>query len=103
VTAAQLADLAHNLAPTNSVIGSPDTIGFGANGKIGKINFKAVFSADRCLCPDVGGVHGNPRSEVTAALDCTRQIDPNVQVAPETIRSLFMVRGHTFCSALRRD
>jgi hypothetical protein len=27
----------------------------------GKIDRKAVSGADRCLCPDVGDVHGNPR------------------------------------------
>jgi len=36
------------------------------NGKIGKINREAVSGADRCFCPDVGGVHGNTWPEVTA-------------------------------------
>jgi hypothetical protein len=46
------------------------TIGLRGNGKIGEINRKAVSGTDRCLCPDVGGVHGNPwlarRCEVIA-------------------------------------
>ena len=61
-TAAQSADL--NVALTNSDIASPDTIGLRGNDKISKINRKAVSGADRCLCLDVGGVHGNPRSEI---------------------------------------
>ena len=40
-----------------------------SHGKIGKINRKAIRGADRCLCLDVGGVHGNPRPEITAALN----------------------------------
>ena len=58
------ADLSLNVALTNSDIASPDTIGLRGNDKISKINRKAVSGADRCLCLDVGGVHGNPRSEI---------------------------------------
>jgi hypothetical protein len=32
-------------------------------------NRQAVSGADRCLCPDVGGVHGNPRPAVTVIAD----------------------------------
>jgi hypothetical protein len=67
--AAKPADLSPNVAVTNLIVASPDNIGFGANGKIGKINRKAVSSAGRCLCPDVGGVHGNPQSEITTTLN----------------------------------
>jgi hypothetical protein len=40
------------------------TIGLRGNGKIGKINRKAASGAGHFLCPDMGGVHGNPRSEI---------------------------------------
>jgi tetratricopeptide (TPR) repeat protein len=49
---------------TNSVIALPGTIGLRGNGKISKVNRKAAFGGDRCLCPDVGGLHGNARPEI---------------------------------------
>jgi hypothetical protein len=34
------------------------------NGKIGEITREAISGVDRCLGPDVGCVHGDPRSEI---------------------------------------
>src|SRR5262245_34755693 len=36
------------------------------HGKISKVNHQAASGSDRCLCPDLGGVHGNARSEIVA-------------------------------------
>jgi hypothetical protein len=51
-----------------------------SHGKIGKINRKAFSGVDRCLCLHVGGIHGNPRPEITAALN-TRSAKPNSRSA----------------------
>jgi hypothetical protein len=65
---AQAADLSLNVALINSTIALPDTIGLRGNGKIGKVNRKAVSGADRCLCFDVGGVHSNAQPAINTAV-----------------------------------
>ena len=68
--------LSLNVALTISVIASPDTIGARGNGKSDEITLEAVSGIGRLLCPDVGSVHGNTRSEIATVLN-TRSAKPN--------------------------
>ena len=45
-----------------------------------KIDCKAVPDVDRCLCPDVGSVHDNPRSEIISSRSPTRRSDETADV-----------------------
>jgi hypothetical protein len=61
---ARTADLSLNVALTNSIIASPDTFGARSNGKISELTRKTISSVGRCLCPDVGSIHGSPPADI---------------------------------------
>jgi hypothetical protein len=66
---ARIADLSLNVALTNSVIASPDTIRERGNGKSDEITLEAVSGVGRLLRPDVGSVHGDTRSKIAPVLN----------------------------------
>jgi hypothetical protein len=70
------------------------------NGKIGKINRQAVSGADRCLCPDVGGVHSNPRLVINTAVTFPAPrravallVVPYTRCSGLHVRSLYVLNG----------
>jgi Resolvase, N terminal domain len=60
------------------------------NGKIDEITREAVSGVGRFFCPDVGSVHGNPRTEITKS---SIQDQQSIDTTTSAGRLMFQVTG----------